>query len=148
MVNTKQTKHGAKSHRPVGMQEARFSNVGEQGQQRQFEDITEEDWLDLDAPPAAQGEGDTSKSAGKEGDKPTPTETEEGAQAPSADDPDQPQEPQASTSQQDPTDPQDPQAGTSTDDPGLKVYVDSYMQAAQDWLDNVQMHTQNFMTNS
>ena len=40
---------------------------------------------------------------------------------------------------QDPTDkPQDPQAGTSTDDPGLKEYVDSYMQAAQDWFDNVQ----------
>ena len=49
---------------------------------------------------------------------------------------------------EDPTDnPQDPQAG---DNPGLEEYVGSYMQAAQDWFDNVQemrvMHTWSFTT--
>ena len=52
MVNTKQTKHGASSHRPVGMKTARFGNEGQQGQQGQFENIGEEDWRDLDAPQA------------------------------------------------------------------------------------------------
>ena len=40
---------------------------------------------------------------------------------------------------QDPTDEaQDPQTGTSAEDPGFKEYVDSYMQAAKDWFDNIQ----------
>ena len=50
-----------------------------------------------------------------------------------------PQGPQLGTSKDDPqdptNDPQDPQAG---DNPGLQEYVDSYMQAAQDWFDNIQ----------
>ena len=105
MVNTKQTKHGASSHRPVGMKTARFGNEGQQGQQGQFKNIAEEDWPNLDAPQAVTEKGDASKSAGKEGDQPTPTQAEEGAQAPSADDPDQPQDPQAGTSKQVPTNP-------------------------------------------
>ena len=53
-----------------------------------------------------------------------------------------PQDPQEGTSKGDPqnltTKPQDPQASTSADDPVLKEYVDSYMQAAQDWFDTIQ----------
>ena len=53
-----------------------------------------------------------------------------------------PQDPQEGTSKGDPQNltakPQDPQASTSADDPGLKEYVDSYMQAAQDWFDTIQ----------
>ena len=62
-------------------------------------------------------------------------EAEGGATAPPADDPTT----AATVPPQDPTDkPQDPQASTSADDPGLKEYVDSYMQVAQNWFDNVQ----------
>ena len=65
----------------------------------------------------------------------TEAQAEGGATAPPADNP----ATAITVPPQDPTDkPQDPQAGTSTDDPGLKEYVDSYMQAAQDWFDSIQ----------
>ena len=81
--------------------------------------------------------------------KPTPTGAEGGAQAPPekavvppqvpTDNPQDPQEGTSIDDTQDPTTkPQDPKAGTSADDPGLKEYVDSYMQAAQDWFDTIQ----------
>ena len=128
MVKMKQTACGGSSSRPAGMATTRFGNEAE----GQFEDIPEEEWPDLDAPHKGKEVGESSKSAGKEGDQPTPqakAQAKGGATAPPTDNP---QDPQASTSAtvhlQDPTvKPQDPQASTSTDDPGLKEYVDSYM---------------------
>ena len=76
-------------------------------------------------PPQAKGNPNT---------KP-PVQAEGGATATPAAGPD----PAITAPLPDPTnEPQDPQAGTSTDDPGLKEYVDSYMQAAQDWFDSIQ----------
>ena len=148
MIKTKQAAHGGSSSRPTGMATARF---GDEVREGKFEDISEDEWPDIEnPPPQAAGVGESSKSTGKEGEgskpvgKPTPqAEAEGGVTAPPEGDPtDKPQEPQAGTSTaapQDPTGkPQDPQAGTSTDDPGLKEYVDSYMQAAQVWFDNIQ----------
>ena len=137
MTKTKQTACGGSSSRPAAMATARF---GDEAEDSQFKDIPEEEWPDMDKPPQAAEVGQASKSAGKEGDQPPTQKTEGGATAPPTDNP---QDPQASTSAtappQAPTDkPQDPQTSTSTDDPGLKEYVDSYMQAAQDWFDNVQ----------
>ena len=129
------------------MQAATYSD-----QPKADQDIPEEEWPDLDKPPQAAEEGETSKLTGKAGEgegsksvgKSSPTGAEGGAEAP----PDKavaqaptknPQGPQPGTSkddQQDPTNnPQDPQAG---DIPGLEEYVDSYMQAAQERFDNVQ----------
>ena len=162
MTKTKQTKCGGSSDRPMGMATVRFSN---EGGDNHFEDIPEEEWPDMDNPtPQAVEVGDVSKSTGKAGEgegskpvgKPTPTGTEGGTQAPPKESvaplqapTDNPQDPQEGTSKGDPQDPttkpqdptikpQDPQAGTSVDDPGLKEYVDSYMQAAQDWFNTVQ----------
>ena len=99
----------------------------------------------MDKPPQAAEVGEASKLTGKEGNQPPTQETEGGATAPPTDNH---QDPQASTSAiaplQAPTNkPQDPQASTSRDDPDLKEYVDSYMQAAQDWFDNVQESKEN-----
>ena len=135
MVKTKQTACGGNSSRPVGMQEAMFGDETEEGQ---FKEIPEEDWPELDAPRQGEEVGESSKSKGKEGDQPTPqakAQAEGGATAPPADDPTT----AVTVPPQDPTDkPRDPQAGPSADDPGLKEYVGSYMQAAQDWFDSVQ----------
>ena len=59
----------------------------------QFEEIPEEEWPNPDNPRKAAEVGESSKSAGKESDQPTPqakTQTEGGATAPPADDPPQP----------------------------------------------------------
>ena len=110
------------------------------------DDEDEENWPDLDAPCMGEEVGEPSKSTGKEGDQPAPqakgnpnpeppVQAEGGATATPAAGPN----PAITAPPQDPTDElQDPQASTSTDDPGLKEYVDSYMQAAKDWFDNIQ----------
>ena len=135
MVKTKQTACGGSSSRPAGMQEVMFGDEAVEGQ---FEEIPEEEWPDLDEPHQAEEVGESSKSAGKEGDQPTSqakAPAEGGATAPPAADP----KSTVIVPPQNPTDkPQDPRAGTSADDPGLKEYVDSYMQAAQDWFDSIQ----------
>ena len=149
MTKTKQTKHGGNSSRPTGMATARF---GDEGGDSQFEDITEEDWPDLDKPPQAAEEGEASKSAGKTGEgskavgKLTPAGAEGGAEAP----PDvaqaptvNPPQPQPSTSKgdtQDPTnDPQEPTENPEEEnEPGLVEYVKSYWQAPKVWFDMVQ----------
>ena len=117
------------------MQVVTFGNETEEGQ---IKEIPEEYWLDLDAPHQGGEVGESIKSTGKEGDQPTPkvkVQAEGGATAPPADDP----ATAITVPPQDPTDePQEPQAGTSTDDPGFKEYVDSYIQAAQDWFDSIQ----------
>ena len=138
MVKTKQTKHGGSSTRPVGITAVRF----DEPEADQFENIAEEDWSDMENPQVAQPqatkatEGEASKSAGKAGegegskavDKPTPTGTEGGAQAP----PDtvqapniNPEEPKAGTST-DPTNPRDPQDPEEENEPGLAAHVKSY----------------------
>ena len=85
----------------------------------------------------AAKEGKANKSTGKEGGQ--PTQAEGGATAPPKGNPQSPTTPKVGTSTDNPADPtdnpQDPQAG---DNPGLEEYVGSYMQAAQDWFDNVQ----------
>ena len=48
MTKTKQTKHSSSSFRPTGMATARFSDEGDDSQ---FKDILEEEWLDMDKPP-------------------------------------------------------------------------------------------------
>ena len=135
MVKTKQTACGGSSSRPVGMASAMF---GDDVMEGQFKEIPEEDWLDLDNPHKAAEVGESSKSTGKAGDQLTPqaeAQAEGGATAPPVDNPTT----AITVPPQDPTDkPQDTQASTSADDPGLKKYVDSYMQAAQDWFDNVE----------
>ena len=111
MVRTKQTACGSSTTRPAGMQVATLSD---QPEAEQFEDIPEEEWLDMDKPPQAVGEGEASKLAGKTGEgegskavgKPTLTGAEGGAEAP-------PNTAQASTVNP----PMDPQAGTSKDNP-------------------------------
>ena len=111
MVRTKQTACGGSLTRPAGMQASTFSN---QPEEEQFEDIPEEEWLDMDKPPQAVGEGEASKLAGKTGEgegskavgKPTPTGAERGAEAP-------PDTAQAATVNPS----MDPQLGTSKDNP-------------------------------
>ena len=134
MVKMKQTACGGSSSRPVGMQQATFGDETEEGQ---FEEIPEEDWPDLDAPFQGEEVGESSKSTGKEGDQPTPqakAQAEGGATAPPADDPTT----AVTVPPQDPINkPQNPQPGTSADGLGLKEYVDSYMQEAQDWFASI-----------
>ena len=138
MVKTKQTKHGVSSTRSVGITPARFKWP----EAEQFEDTEEEEanWPDMEHPQGTQAakatEGEASKLTGKAGegegskavDKPTPTGTEGGAQAP----PDtaqvpitNPQEPKAGTST-DTSKPQDPQDPKEENKPGLAAHVKSY----------------------
>ena len=63
MVRTKQTAHGGNSTRPAGMQAATYGD-----QPKADQDIPEEEWPDLDKPPQAAEEGETSKSTGKAGE--------------------------------------------------------------------------------
>ena len=153
-MRTKQTPHGSSSsHRPKGMAAARFTGIEEE----QFKDATGGDksqdsqtWLDIDNPKceaATQGEGETSKSAGKTGTQPSQAEGE--APAPPKENPPAPtpSDPKPGTSK-DPTDTpaidptQDPtQAPTQNPEqdtpPNLTDYVKSYQQAGKVWLDTV-----------
>ena len=141
MVKMKQTACGGKS-RQEGMQAARFGDKPEEGQFIEVpDDEDEENWLDLDAPHKGKEAVEARKLTGKEGDQPAPqakvppVQAEGGATATPAAGPNS----AITAPPQDPTDePQDPQAGTSAEDPGFKEYVDSYMQAAKDWFDNIQ----------
>ena len=67
MVKIKQTACGGSSSRPVGMAAAMLVNETEEGQ---FEETPEEDWPDIDDPCKTAEVGESSKSAGKEGDQP------------------------------------------------------------------------------